>query len=156
MLWAGQEFAENYGIPSGSQARVRGERPLHWDYFYKPQPEQNQPIVLPLVTLYRRLYQIRSEHSALKGGINQSKLEILDPHKQVIVYRRWDEAETIIVILNFSNFEQEISVLFGKTGEWSDLLGETNEVFTKVSVSDSQLSVKIKVNYNFGRIYRFS
>ena len=156
MLWAGQEFAENYGIPSGSQARVRGERPLHWDYFYKPQPEQNQPIVLPLVTLYRRLCQIRSEHSALKGNINQSKLEILDPHKQVIVYRRWDEAETMIVILNFSDSEQEISVPFGTTGEWSDLLGETNEVFTKVLVSDPQLSVKIKVNSNLGRIYRFS
>jgi len=153
MLWAGQEFAENYGIPSGSQARVRGERPLHWDYFYKSQLSENQSAVLPLVSLYRSLCKIRNEQPALKGRIDQSKLEFLDPQKQVIVYRRWNTG-VIIVILNLSDFEQEINVPFGETGEWLDLLGETNQVFTKVSISDPQLSVKIKVNSNFGRIYR--
>ena len=113
-------------------------------------------IIRKEVLRYCHLCQIRSEHFALKGDINQSKLEILDPQKQAIVYRRWDTTEVIVVVLNFSDFEQEISVPFGTTGEWNDLLGETNEVFTKVLVSDPRLSVKIKVNSNFGRVYRFS
>lgn len=155
MLWAGQEFAENYGIPSGTQARVRGERPLHWDYFYKPQPTSDSSSVLPLVTLYRYLCKIRTEHPALKGGRDQSKFEFLDPQNRVVVYRRWN-SEVVFVVINFSDFDQEISVSFGEIGEWVDLLDQEYGVVTKVQVSDPRMPTKIKVNSHFGRIYKLA
>jgi 1,4-alpha-glucan branching enzyme len=34
MLWHGQEFAENWSVPSGGLGRVLFSRPLHWEYFY--------------------------------------------------------------------------------------------------------------------------
>ncbi len=34
MLWQGQEFGENWGVPGWCVGRNLFERPLHWEYFY--------------------------------------------------------------------------------------------------------------------------
>ena len=122
MLWAGQEFAENTGLAGRGLARVRGLRPLHWDYFYNVAADFGQSTVLPLVTLYRHLGRLRKRHPALRASRETAKVELCRTDIRVLVYRRWKDGEVIVVALNFSDREQYIQIPFGHEGSWVDVL----------------------------------
>lgn len=158
MLWAGQEFAENYGLPSGGFARVRGARPLHWDYFYSPQNSVDGETVLPLTRLYRILGDLRQAQAALKGDRHQCVLEVKDLQSKVLVYRRWQGAEVLLVAINFSETAQEVDIPFGIVGTWTDMLktayGE-NDAYTIIPVGAASDWIKVSIPPSFGRIYRF-
>ena len=155
MLWAGQEFAENTGLATGGQVRVRGLRPLHWDYFYNVAETQGGATVLPLVTLYRKLAALRKKHPALRAFRGNAKEEYSNTDEGVLVYRRWQEKEVMIVALNFSPHEQHVPVPFGHIGNWLDVLdAEYNDPPFEKSVADTQTPVWVKIPSNFGRIFR--
>ncbi len=157
MLFAGQEFAENTGVPEGSMARVRGLRPLHWDYFYNAAPSAGDSTVLPLVTLYRNLGKLRAMHPALRSGRDMAKVEFLNESQKTLVYRRWKDNEVILVVLCFSEMPQNISVVFGETGTWTDILdGAYNSPAHSVTVVDPSAEVPVTVPGSFGRIYQIS
>ena len=86
MLWAGQEFAENTGVATSGQARPRGYRPLHWDYFYNVAEEPDGATVLPLVTLYRKLGALRRGHPALRSPRENAKEESCRQDDKTLVY----------------------------------------------------------------------
>lgn len=158
MLWAGQEFGENYGLPERSLARVRGARPLHWDYFYSPMSSVGGGTVLPLTQLYRVLGDIRKAHPDLRGNRENSVVEVEHLARKILVYRRWEGAQIILIAINFSNSEQQVSIPFGEIGTWTDILkkayGET-DAHTTVSVSSVSEKLMVGIPSNFGRIYLF-
>ncbi len=150
MLWAGQEFGENYGLPSDKQLRVRAIRPLHWSYFYSEE-EKTGKSVLPLLGLYRKLSKIRNEHALLKLGPQFSKIELENKEKKTLVYRRWNDiGNTIIVVLNFSDIKEKVDVPFGITGIWKELLPGMSTYNKDEKVVN--ITQTISVDSNFGRI----
>jgi maltooligosyltrehalose trehalohydrolase len=158
MLWAGQEFGETYGLPSQGFGRVRGARPLHWDYFYSPQSNPDGETVLPLTQLHRILATIRQAQPALKSDRDHCVLEVEHLERKVLVYRRWQGTEVVLVAVNFSESEQDIHIPFGIVGTWTDILktayGES-DAHTTITVGAASDWIKVSIPSNFGRIYRF-
>lgn len=158
MLWAGQEFGENYGLPSSGFGRVRGARPLHWDYFYSPMSSVGGGTVLPLTQLYRILGDIRKAHPALKGNRKNSVLEVEHLARQFLVYRRWEGAQIVLVAINFSDSERQVSIPFGEVGTWTDILMQAyggTDAHTTVGVNSVSERLTVSIPSNFGRIYLF-
>jgi maltooligosyltrehalose trehalohydrolase len=157
MLLAGQEFAENTGLAAGGLVRVRGFRPLHWDYFYNVATSTDGATVLPLVTLYRKLGNLRRKHPALKAPRENAKGEYSNLEERVLVYRRWAANDILIVALNFSDQERHIPIPFGHAGIWVDILEASYEnprgSFSK-SVTNPDAREWIPIPSNFGRILR--
>ncbi|MGQ1785089.1 alpha-amylase family glycosyl hydrolase [Saccharicrinis sp. GN24d3] len=154
MLWAGQEFAENYGMAHMDMTRIRGYRPLHWDYFYNVSALPSTDTVLPLTTLYRHLGKLRNDYPSLKGTREYAKQEYCSTSDQVIVYRRWNNQEVILVVLNFSDHEQYAPVPFGHTGRWTDILDSSykgSQAFAQ-DITDPTSLEWISIPGNFGRV----
>jgi maltooligosyltrehalose trehalohydrolase len=157
MLWAGQEFAENTGLAEGGMARVRGLRPLHWDYFYNVAATQGEETVLPLVTLYRKLGHLRKTHPSLRGPRENAKTEYSNTADRLLVYRRWKDDEVIIVALNFSDRERQAPIPFGHTGTWVDVLDAAfNPVPYEKSVGDPNAHEWVPIPSHFGRLLRLA
>lgn len=155
MLWAGQEFAENTGLAEEGQVRVRGLRPLHWDYFYNVATTQTGATVLPLVTLYRKLGHLRKGYPALRAPRENAKEEWCDPDEGLLVYRRWQGSEVIITALNFSGTELCAPIPFGHAGNWVDILDAAyNRSPFELKVTDPSAQAWVPIPSNFGRILR--
>jgi maltooligosyltrehalose trehalohydrolase len=159
MLWAGQEFAENTGLASGGQVRVRAYRPLHWDYFYTVATQfsgRAGETVLPLVQLYRKLGTIRRKYPALRSPRENAKIEFSNVDEKTLVYRRWLDGEVIVVALNFSDDERIVTIPFGHTGRWEDVLDASygnSEPFS-VTVTNPTDHCCMTIPSNFGRVMR--
>jgi maltooligosyltrehalose trehalohydrolase len=159
MLWAGQEFAENTGLAHSGQARVRGYRPLHWDYFYNVSASPGGSTVLPLVTLYRKLGKLRQQLPALRGPRENAKEEYCNPQERVLVYRRWKDNEVLIVALNFSDGDRYVGIPFGHVGTWVDVLqasyANPQYPYSKL-ITDPTAHEGVLIPRNFGRILRLT
>ena len=120
MLWQGQEFGENWGVPGWGVGRNLFERPLHWEYFYD-QPGK------ALVRLHRILGALRRSRRALnaRGFFYYFNLqEHLD--QGVVAYRREADpapgqaAERLVVALNFSDRDADVWIPFPFAGQWDE------------------------------------
>ncbi len=155
MLWGGQEFAENTGLAEQGLVRVRGLRPLHWDYFYNVASLPGGATVLPLTTLYRKLGHLRRNHPALRAQRQNAKQEYCDPAEKLLVYRRWQETEVMLVALNFSENERYARIPFGHAGTWVDVLDAAYNAFPyERHVPDPTVDEWVPIPGNFGRIFR--
>lgn len=156
MLWAGQEFAENTGRAMSGQARVRGFRPLHWDYFYNVATTPEGATVLPLVTLYRKLGNLRRAHPGLRAHRENAREELSNPEERVLVYRRWESDDILIIALNFSDQDKQVPIPFGHVGRWVDILQSSyeNPLYPcSEVVTDPDTRKSITIPGNFGRIF---
>ena len=96
LLWQGQEFGENYYVPTSGWGRVMLFRPVRWDYFY-------DPIGKRVIWLVRRLLQIRRQAQFRHGehyfyndyGRYQSK--------GVLLFSRKADQSFSLVALNFTD-----------------------------------------------------
>lgn len=62
-----------------------------------------------LADFYKKLVQIKSNHGVLANGIDGSEINFLDAgNERVVVYERANEAEEILVMLNFT--EEGVSI----------------------------------------------
>ncbi len=134
MIQNGQEFGEDYWIPEddhGSGRRVQ-PRPLHWSY-------PNDKFGKPLVNFYSRLCEIRKSYKILRTGefypthlenwqtyFNDAGFGV-DTHRNLVIFKRYGHLSTgefhqFIIVLNFSEYNQRITVNFSDNGLWTDLL----------------------------------
>ena len=157
MLYAGQEFAENTGLAETGMSRVRGLRPLHWDYFYNADDILHGDTVLPLVTLYRNLGKLRKNIASLRSGRGNAKEEYCNTLSKVLAYRRWKGNEVVIIVLNFSGDDQEVPLTLGYKGTWTDVLEAAylNPAYT-IDCPDPSVVQLIGVPGSFGRILRIT
>jgi maltooligosyltrehalose trehalohydrolase len=153
MLWHGQEFAENWSVPSGGLGRVLFSRPLHWEYFYDVQGKA-------LIRLYRTMGTLRARYRALRS--RGYFFYYNDPFHQrdwIIAYRRTaeahggDPAEDIIVILNFSDRDVDAWITWPASGSWMELIDETNNARHHVQVQQADEWKPVRVPSNYGAIY---
>lgn len=150
MLWQGQEFGENYGVPPWGIGRNLFERPLHWEYFYDEPGKA-------LVRIHRIMGSLRRSHRALgsRGFFfyyhNGDHLQ-----KGVIAYRREAEAtgdqgpESLLVVLNFSGQQAEVWIPFPAAGNWVEQIDQTHQ--TVVATQNDQW-LPVVVPSNYGAVY---
>lgn len=143
MLWHGQEFAENWSVPSGGIGRNLFDRPLHWEYFYDPRGKA-------LVRLYRIMGTLRRNHRALRARGDFFYYD--DPfHRRdgVIAYRRRAENDDVIVLLNFSDRDAEAWIPWPARGQWREAIDERDAITLD---ADGEWR-PVRVPSNYGAVY---
>ncbi len=149
MLWQGQEFGENWGVPTGGLGRNLYERPLHWEYFYDEAGKA-------LVRLHRLLGQLRQSRLALGARSSFHYFNRAD-HLDlgVIAYRRaatdpsTSRVERLLVALNFSDQPAEVWLPFPEAGEWHERIDGT----ATVTVGAGEEWKAVTVPSNYGAVY---
>jgi 1,4-alpha-glucan branching enzyme len=121
MLWQGEELAENYTLPDGGNARVSTPRPMHWEYFYDQYGQE-------LIRLYRILGRLRHQIPALRS--RQFYSIAVMPEAMTVAYQRQTPAtvdtlqQTAVVLINFSNSDQGITIPFPKAGTYREMIND--------------------------------
>jgi hypothetical protein len=135
-------------------------RPLQWK-------SRNDAVGSTLVALHRTLATARAHHAALRSAHIWPEQQDgwqtqFDPDgfgadldRQAVVYHRWaalpdGRTETVIVVLNFSDAEQRLTVPFPSQGRWTDLLGGFDGAPWEVEVRGSHADVP--VGSHWGRL----
>lgn len=151
MLWNGQEFGENWGVPGFGIGRNLFERPLHWEYFYDVPGKA-------LVRLHRLMGTLRRKSRALRSlGFFFYFFDQNHLRQGVIAYRREASAagalpaESLIVVLNFSDRDAEAWIQFPSPGTWVEQIDGTRPAVT-ISTNDQWSPVIVPSNY--GGVYR--
>lgn len=150
MLWHGQEFVENWGVPSGGLGRNLFERSLHWEFFYDEAGKA-------LVRLHRVMGTLRSNHRALRSrGYFYYYYDQAHLAKGVLAYRRRaaadgaSPAEDLIVVLNFFDNEAEVWIPFPAPGQWVEQIDGQRP---PVSISHDGQWSSVVVPSNYGGLY---
>lgn len=121
MLWEGEEFADDYNLPDNGFARIDLRRDTHWEYFY-------DEFGGALVSLYRRLGQLRRSNRALRSRESFYYWQQSLQGNQLLAYHRHAAADPsgpeqyAMVILNFGPATDTITVPFPKAGVWTEKL----------------------------------
>jgi 1,4-alpha-glucan branching enzyme len=151
MLWHGQEFAENWGVPGGGLGRNLFERPLHWEFFYDASGKA-------LVRLHRIMGQLRRSQRALRSrGYFFYYNDRAHLDRGVIAYRREapadgaQPAEALIVVLNFSEVDAEVWLQFPSPGLWVERIDGTKP---PVDVQQPNQWRPVIVPSSYGSVYQ--
>ena len=131
LIHNGQEFGDDYWLPSGGSGRV-SPRSVRWAFL-------QDDVGRGMLSLYRRLIQLRNDHPALRSANfhpsqyddNDTRFRHdgfgVDTSRGVVIYHRWGPApdgrlERFVVVLNFSRSATYVDVPVSLNGEWRDLL----------------------------------
>lgn len=147
MLWQGQEICENWGMASWGIGRNLFERPVHWEYFYDQYGQA-------LVRLFRILGGLRNANPAFSARGNLYYFnESSHQSQRVIVFRRSSTSppRTFMVLINFSDSAQNVSVEFPAAGTWSEQIDKAPTQAVVVSYAGERMTVNVPSYY--GRIY---
>jgi 1,4-alpha-glucan branching enzyme len=153
MLWQGQEFADNYGLPDNGLDRVHLERVTHWEYFYDANGQ-------PLISLYRRLGGLRRSVAALRSRASFYYWQQSLQGTQVFIYSRHAVATSAnaeswaLVLINFSDAAGAVNAPFPVAGTWREMLDDSLRA-TPLEVSPAQdgALVSLVVPSNYGQIW---
>jgi 1,4-alpha-glucan branching enzyme len=159
----GQEFGEDYCLTPFGQDENRhpcgrrvSPRPLRWN------SHSRDSVGKTLYAFYRQLLRIRKDHPALRSPNffpwpPDSTLMTQEGYgvhtgKGVVIYHRWGqgddgEMEKFIIILNFSDVNQQVDIPFSENGQWEELLKGDS-----VRVTGFHLYGQL-IGSNYGRIY---
>ena len=149
MLWQGQEFGENWGVPTGGVGRNLFERPLHWEYFYDEAGKA-------LVRLHRIMGRLRQSRPALGARSLFHYFNRAD-HLElgVIAYRREstnpssNRGERLLVALNFSDQAAKVWMPFPQPGEWVERIDGA----VAVTVGSGEDWKLVTVPANYGAVF---
>lgn len=151
MLWNGQEFGENWGVPDSGIGRNLFERPLHWEYFYDGEGRA-------LIRLHRVMGTLRRNHRALRSrGFFFYYFDQAHLAKRVLAFRRKIDAEgalpaeDLLVALNFSDSDAEVWLQFPSAGRWVEQIDGTRP---PVEIGADGQWAPVIVPSNYGGIYK--
>lgn len=146
LLWQGEEFAENYYIPSTSDSLAEGRvelfRPVRWDYFYDQVGKSTVALVRQLISIRKQIPEFRLGESYFYNDYNNYQ------SKNVVLFHRQYGTNFSIVALNFSDQEQIVSFTFPFTGKYVDEL-PGYENLDQIASGEARA---INVHSNYGRI----
>jgi 1,4-alpha-glucan branching enzyme len=146
LLWQGQEFTENYYIPSTidnlAEGRVLLFRPVRWDYFYDQVGKSTIALVRHLITIRKQRPQFRGGESYFYNDYNNYQ------SKNVVLFHRQYGTNFSIVALNFSDQEQTVAFNFPFAGKYVDEL-PGYECLDQIASGEARA---INVHSNYGRI----
>jgi glycosidase len=162
MVQNGQEYGEDYWIVESDEGTGRrvNPRPLRWK-------RSKDRIGQALLKLYTRMAEIRTQYAGLRSAnfypqpweTWQTQFNPqgygLDVARQIAIYHRWGPDEQgklqrFIIVLNFSDQPQDVSVPFPENGEWVDLLSGYSGSWKPV-VTNYRLA--FQVGPNWGHVF---
>ncbi len=151
MLWQGEELAENYTLPGGGNARISTSRPVHWEYFYDEYGQE-------LIRLYRILARLRHQIPALRSR-DFSSIAVISGAMTVAYQRQTFAAQnvpqqTAVVLLNFSNNDQGVTISFPKAGTYREMIN--NDVRAQpweITVHNDGDTVPVTIPSNYGYVF---
>jgi len=153
MLWQGQEFADNYGLPDNGLDRVHLERVTHWEYFYDANGQ-------PLISLYRRLGGLRRSVRALRSRSSFYYWQQSLQGTQVLIYSRHAVADAAnpeswaLVLVNFSDGAGAVNAPFPVAGTWREVLDDSlRSTPLEVQPATDGATVALQVPSNYGQIW---
>jgi 1,4-alpha-glucan branching enzyme len=153
MLWEGEEFVDDYNLPSDGSARINLRRDAHWEYFY-------DDYGVPMIRLYRRLAGLRRSCPALRSRESFYYWQQSLQNSQLIAYHRHIAAspampeQYAMVILNFAGYADTIQVPFPKGGTWTERLDDdVRPAPLTLSVASAGAVQSINVPSNYGWIF---
>ena len=133
-LWEGEEFCENYFVPSTGYGRVKLLRPMRWEYFYDGSGK-------PLVTLVRKLTKIRQAGEQFRRGAHYfESTPVLYENNGLLLFARWTPDRYSLVALNFTDADVRTVFWFPIAGtyleelEGGKLYGVATNVPTPITV----------------------
>jgi glycosidase len=127
----GQEFGEQYWFPEDGAGRVM-RRPLRWG-------KSTDSTGMSLRSLYGKLIQIRKDNPVLTGpdfypgapDVSAGRFNAqgygASNERGLIIYHRWGDSphgqlQRYIIALNFSGWDQSLTLPFSENGAWINLL----------------------------------
>jgi maltooligosyltrehalose trehalohydrolase len=143
MLWQGQEFGENYWLPSSGLGRVMMLRPVRWDYFYDPVGKRVIALVRKLARLRRRGSQFRHGEHYFYNHFDRYQ------SKGILLFSRWDDSAFSLVALNFSDVDQTVPFWFPIGGEYREELHGVDSLHGVIQLQQRWLTVPS----NYGRVW---
>jgi maltooligosyltrehalose trehalohydrolase len=149
MLWQGQEFADNYVLPDAGNGRICYRRDVHWEYYF-------DEFGAPLVRLYQILGNLRQTYPALRSRECYYYNVQSRTQDGIVAYcRQSTPAEQIaIVVLNFSDTQQSISLPFPEAGTYREMIdNDVRQTPYDVIVSSANQNVTIEVPSNYGYVF---
>ncbi len=99
-------------------------KPMLWkDLEPYDKPEENF-VDTQMLEYYRRVIALRNQHSALRRG--EFATLLVDDQRNVWAFKRFDDKETLVIILNASDQPQNITLKTAEVGKgrWRVLFGE--------------------------------
>lgn len=153
MLWHGQEFGENWSVPSWGIGRNLYTRPLHWEYFYDSWGRA-------LIRLYRIMGRLRRTLRCLnsRGGFFYFDEE---SHRRqgVIAFQRHtgptagESEQHVLVFLNFSGQNAEAWVPFPRAGRWEEQIDKNDNPRAAIDIDQAGAWRPVSVPSNYGCLY---
>lgn len=147
MLWQGQEVSDAWVLPDQDPLRTPIQRDFHWEYFYDPQGS-------PMVRLHRILGALRRSCPALRSRTSFYYNQQSRTGDGSIAYRRstTDLSQHAIVMLNFSDNSQQISVPAPAAGTYLELVDAATRAAPLQCVAATAgdpLTVTVPSNYGY-------
>jgi len=150
LLWQGQELGEIYGKHDEGGSRVLAARPLHWNYFYEQSGRA-------LVQLYRRLGQLRKNLQALRSRNSHYHHDRSDLSRGLLAYQRTPDNHAepaVMVLLNFGDFESDLTVPFPRAGRWVEQLNSGGGTPPEtLDLPAGQTDALVRVPPNYGKLF---
>lgn len=146
LLWQGQEFGENYSIPSQGMGRILMFRPVRWDYFY-------DDIGKRVISLVRKLLKLRRQPQFCRGGHYFYNHYDRYLSNNVLLFSRSYGDHWSLVGLNFGDRDQTVPLAFPAGGRYrEELHGADVPAFNLEDVVQDQ-DRWITIPSNYGRIW---
>ena len=144
LLSEGQEFCENYWIPSSGYGRVMLYRPMRWNYFYDTDGQ-------PIIRLVRKLTKIRQGGAQFSDGQHYFYNDDNNFNsKGLLAFSRQFGTTFSLVVVNFTNQQQATTFAsFPTSGNYTEQIEGTQNL-TGVVAGASQTLI---VPSNYGCIW---
>ena len=114
LLSEGQEFCENYWIPTSGDARIMVYRPVRWNYFYDYDGQ-------PIIRLVRKLTKIRGGGAQFTDGAHLYYNDDANFNfKGLLAFSRQLANTFSLVVVNFTNQPQSTTFAFPTSGNYTE------------------------------------
>jgi len=145
LLSEGQEFCENYWIPSSGYGRVMLYRPVRWNYFYDNDGQ-------PIIRLIRKLTKIRQGGTQFSDGqyYFYNDYDNFNSKGLLAFSRQFNSAFSLIVV-NFTDQQQTTSFAFPINGSYAEEIEGTQNLVGVVAGVAQTLAIPS----NYGCIWTF-
>jgi maltooligosyltrehalose trehalohydrolase len=135
LLAEGQEFCENYWIPSSGYGRVMLYRPVRWNYFYDNDGQ-------PIIRLVRKLMKIRRGGAQFMSGQHYFYNDDANFNfKGLLAFSRQLGNLFSLVVVNFTDQQQSATFPFPNSGNYVEQIEGTQNLADVVAGAAQAITI---------------
>ena len=135
LISEGQEFCENYWIPSSGYGRVMLYRPVRWNYFYDNDGR-------PIINLIRKLTKIRRGGAQFTDGSHYFYNDYANFNsKGLLAFSRQLGGTFSLIVVNFTDQQQTASFSFPISGSYREQIQGSHNLLGVAAGTPQPLAV---------------